>query len=97
MWLRGNALEDYVLCLAELLDGNSSCGNVDVGLCVVSVTLWRGEHGEREMSYLSHVVDPRSIPRVAGRDPSRILFCDATGVVVMFFSLVAHGVRSFFQ
>ena len=45
MWLTGNALEDWDLDLGELLDGDAFCGNVDVRLCGVLVTLSRGEHG----------------------------------------------------
>ena len=90
MWLRGNALEDYDLDLGELLDANAFCGNVDVRLCVVSVTLCRGEHGG-----LCDERGPAIDAACRRRDPSRILFCDATNVVVMFLSLVAHD--SLFQ
>jgi hypothetical protein len=57
-----------------------------MGLCVMSVTLWRGEHGEREMSYLSHVVDQRPIMRVAGE--ILLAFCFVTPLVLLLCFLV---------
>jgi hypothetical protein len=52
----------------------------------MSVTLWRGEHGEREMSYLSHVVDQRPIMRVAGE--ILLAFCFVTPLVLLLCFLV---------
>ena len=95
MWLGGNAPEDLVLCLAELLDANSSCGNVDVGLCVMSVTrVAKTPRGNNEF-----IACRKPAPDVSrlGRDLARILLCDATTVVAMFSSLVARLVRSFLQ
>jgi hypothetical protein len=96
MWLGGNAPEDLVLCLAELLDANSSRGNVDVGLCVMSVTrVAKTPRGSNEFFIACR--EPAPDASRLGRDLARILLCDATTVVVMFSSLVARLVRSFLQ
>ena len=82
MWLRGNALEDWDLDLGESLDANAFCGNVDARLCVVSVTLWRGEHGGLfEMN-----VDQRSMLRVAGE--ILLAFCFVTPLMLLLCFLV---------
>jgi hypothetical protein len=64
MWLGGNAPEDLALCLAELLDANYFRGNVDVALCVMSVTpVAKTPRGV--MSSLWHVVNQLPISLVA--------------------------------
>jgi hypothetical protein len=93
VWLRGNAHDDSPLCLAELLDANSSSGNVDVGLCVMSVT--GVAKTPRGVGSLSYVVNPEACSSRLRPDLARILLRDATTVIVVFSSLDARLVRSF--
>jgi hypothetical protein len=80
----------------ELLDANSSCGNVDVGLCVMSVTpVAKTPRGNNELFIARR--EPAPDASRLGRDLARILLCDATTVVVMFSSLVTRALRSFLQ
>jgi hypothetical protein len=96
MWLGGNAPEDLALCLTELLDANSSCSNVDVGLCVMPVTpVAKTPRGRNEFFIACR--EPAPDASRLGRDLARILLCDATTVVAIFSSLVARLVRSFLQ
>ena len=94
MWLSGNAPEHWVLCLAEFLDAISSNSNVDVGLCVMSVTrVAKTPRGSNEFFIACR--EPAPDASRLGRDLARILLCDATSVVVVFSSLVARAGRSF--
>jgi hypothetical protein len=87
VWLWGNAIVEYVFCLAVLVDASSSRGNVDMGImCDVGHTVWPEEHGEREMNYLSHVVDQRPMLRVAGE--ILLAFCFVTPLVLLLCFLV---------
>jgi hypothetical protein len=86
VWLSGNAPEHWVLCLAEFLDASSSTGNVDVGLCVMSVTRVARTARGSEMSSLSQVVDQRPMLRVSGE--ILLAFCCATPLVLLLCFLV---------
>ena len=96
MWLRGNAAEDWVLGLAEFLDVDSACGNVDIRItCDVGHTC--GEDTTRSNEFF--IACRQRAPDVSrlGRDLARVLLCDATAVVVVFSSLVARQIHSFLQ
>ena len=71
----------------ESLDAKSYSGNVDFGLCGKSATLCDEDStGEREMSYLSHVVNQRPTLRVSGE--ILLAFCCATPLVLLLCFLV---------
>jgi hypothetical protein len=55
-------------------------------MCGVGHNVWRGKHGEREMNYLSHVVDRRPMLRVAGE--ILLAFCFVTPLVLLLCFLV---------
>ena len=96
MWLRGNAAEDWVLGLAEFLDVDSACGNVDIRI-MCDVGHMCGEDATRSNEFF--IACRQRAPDVSrlGRGLARILLRNATTVVVVFSSLVARLVRSFLQ
>jgi hypothetical protein len=86
MWPKGNAHRRLALCLAELLDASPSCGNVGLGLCVISITHVAITARGSEMTYLSHVVTQRPMLRVSGQ--ILLAFCCATPLVLLLCFLV---------
>jgi hypothetical protein len=86
VWPRGNAHRRLALCLAELLDASPSCGNVGLGLCVISITHVAITARGSEMTYLSHVVTQRPMLRVSGQ--ILLAFCCATPLVLLLCFLV---------
>jgi hypothetical protein len=86
VWLRGNAPGDWALCLAEFVDANSFCGNVDAGfMCDVDHTC-ADDTTVSEVSSLSHIVDQRPMLRVSGE--ILLAFCFATPLVLLLCFLV---------
>jgi hypothetical protein len=73
-------------CLEELLDGNSSCGKVDKGLCVMSVTRVAKTPRRNKMSSLSYVVNQSPMLRVSAE--ILLAFCCATPLLLLLCFLV---------
>jgi len=73
MWLWGNAIVEYVFCLAVLLDASSSRGNVDMGImCDIGHTVWPREHGGTWHALFIECREPAADASRRRRDRSRI-------------------------
>ena len=86
----GNAISEYRLCPAPLLDAGVSGGNVEVGIvCDAGHTVWPEEHGGTADALPVECREPAANAPRHRRDPSRLQLRDTVGVVVILSNLAA--------